>query len=158
MHVDHLFANANHFDSLGVTLIRNDANMIDTAYQLMEATEALRHVDANDKKIVAVLTNRHQKLKSDYLELREKNYICTGMAFVTYESVVSKQKCLQAFQTLHARNANIGVCDFLVPTKFRNNENLTNKLKKSEQRQSLTIYCGRIFRPHRARFSADSFS
>ena len=129
VHVNHLFANANHFDSLGVTLIRDDANMIDIAYQLMEATEALRRVDADDKKLIADLTNRHQKLKSDYLELREKKYICVGLAFVTYESVVSKQKCLQAFQTLHARNANICVCDFLVPTKFRNNENLTNKLK-----------------------------
>ena len=129
VHVNHLFANANHFDSLGVTLIRDDANMIDIAYQLMEATEALRRVDADDKKLIADLTNRHQKLKSDYLELREKKYICVGLAFVTYESVVSKQKCLQAFQTLHARNANDGACDFLVPTKFRNNQNLTNKLK-----------------------------
>ena len=129
VHIDHLFANANYFDSLGVTLIRNDADMIDTAYQLMEVAEELRRVDAKDQKLVAILTNRHQKLKSEYLKLREKKYVCAGSAFVTYESVVSKQKCLQAFQTLHTSNADNSVCDFLVPTVFRNSQNLTKKLK-----------------------------
>ena len=79
------------------------------------------------------------------------------MAFVTYESVVSKQKCLQAFQTLHERNANIGVCDFLVPTKFRNNENLTNKLKVKTAPEPNDLLWKNLSTPP-SEVSADSFS
>lgn len=127
-HVDHLFVNANYFDTLGVTLIRNDADLIDAAYNLMEATEALRSVDTANVKEVAKLKGAHLKWKTKYLQLREKTYKCAGAAYVTYEHVSGKEKCLHAFRQISG-NTSAGRTNFGFPIKFRSSDILTQNLQ-----------------------------
>ena len=126
-HVDHLFVNANYFNTLGVTLIRNDSELIDAGYTLMETTEALRAVDLTNQLQIDKLKADHLKSKKHYLKLREKEYKCTGTAYVTYASIIGKEKCLKSFRQVQ-RIGQHESTNFLHPIKFRNDDALTEKL------------------------------
>ena len=86
------------FNSHGVALIRNDSNVIRTAYDIIELERTLASMDPLwvNKRVGA--EKNLSELKEEHNRLKQNSYCCTGTAFVTFDLPAGRDKCLKAFK------------------------------------------------------------